>query len=782
VSNTRPGFAVSEAERRRLERIDQVVASGVPALDALIRELADPSWTVRRAVVGALGALGDEALPALLRQLTHDRRDETVLAAVVEALVISTGAVESSLAALLDHPDPAVVGDVAQVLGRRRRPVAVAALISLTRHPNDNVAVAAIEGLGRVGGRAAVEALLASLASGNFFRAFPALDVLGRSGDPRAVQPLAALLHNRHYSLEAARALGRTGDKNAVAPLARRLTEPTLADVRVAAVALARLREEYENRYGQTAPVEELLRRSVDGRAATLRLGQALSQADPAEKGAICAVLGALADDASIPLLISLLGHPGVVGSEAHQALRRLGQRSDLLLAEALRAADSTARVALLPLVTSGGALAEVTACLDDPDPDARSAACAALARIGNPAVAEALFARLEDPNPLVVQSAISAIQSLGSPRTEELALAAARAPSPRVRRWGLRIIAYFGYSRGLPSVLAGIDDADPAVRDSAIHALPFMEGPRAREALLAAARSPLSNSRAAAVRALGNSSGDARIESAVLNALEDDDAWVRYYACQSAGRLRIETALPGLQRLLADPAGQVRVAAIEGLSHFDVDRAQQALMAAARGGEDDVSRAAIIGLGIAGRSEGLPAVIEALRAPDVASRLVAVSALGGFEDSSVNTLLGTMANDPDESVRNGAVSALASRPGAEATGVLIGLLQESHEGEGVWRALAIASPDRVQGILAALEGADDELAAPLASALARMGDAAGSAALLRALSLPNPAARKAAAATLGGVGTRDAMAALRGASVEDPDPEVRRICAAVLV
>src|SRR5204862_55792 len=164
--------------------------------------------------------------------------------------------------------------------------------------------------------RAAVEALLAAVSTGNFFRTFPAIDVLGRSGDPRAVQPLAALLDNRHYALEAARALGRTGDKNAVGPLARRLTEPTIADVRVAA-------------------------------------------------------------------------------------------------------------------------------------------ACAALARIGNPAVAEPLFARLEDGSALVVQAAIAAIQSLGSPQTQTLALAAALAPSPRSRRWGLRILAYFGYGGGLDAILA---------------------------------------------------------------------------------------------------------------------------------------------------------------------------------------------------------------------------------------------------------------------------------------------------------------------------------------
>jgi HEAT repeat protein len=556
-----------------------------------------------------------------------------------------------------------------------------------------------------------------------------------------------------------------------------------LADVRVAAAALARLREEYEARYGQTAPVEELLRRSVDARAATLRLGQAATDADPEEKAAICVVLGVLADDAAIPLLISMLNHPGEVGSAAHQALRRLGQRSDVLLAEALRAADSAARALLLPLVSSGVALPEVTAALADPEPDARAAACGALARIGNPAVAEALFGRLEDSSPLVVQSAIAAIQSLGSPRTEALALAAAASSSSaRVRRWALRIIAYFGYGGGLPAVLAAIDDPDPAVRDSAIHALPFMEGPVAREALLAAARGAVPASRAAAVRALGNAVGDARGDSAVLGALDDGDPWVRYYACQSAGRLRIDSAVPALARLLGDPAGQVRVGAIEGLSHFDVAPARQALMAAARAGEEDVRRAAIIGLGIGGRLEALPTVVEALRAADVASRLVAVSALGGFDDPSVNELLGGMAGDPDEAVRNGAVGALAARPGPEATSVLIGLLERAVDGEAVWKALAVPSPDRVAGILAALERADDELAPSLASALARMGDAAGAAALLRALALANPSARKAAAATLGGLGSREALAAVRTAAVEDPHPEVRRVCAAVLV
>jgi HEAT repeat protein len=781
VTEARPAFTVSEAERTRLDAIDRLLTRGAGAVPELIAALADPSWTVRRAVVGALGALGDDAIPAMVQTLTHDRRDETVQAALVEALACSSGAVEQALAPLIHDPDPAVVADVAHLLGRRQRPASVPVLIALTEHASDNVAVAAVEALGRVGGRTAVEALLGAVSSGNFFRTFPAIDVLGRTGDPRAVAPLAALLDSRHYALEAARALGRTGDKAAVAPLASRLLERTVADVRVAAGALANLQQEFARRYGLTAPIEEGLRRAVDARAATRRLGQALAGADPAETAAIASLLGTLGDESAVPLLLPLLVAPGLVGQAAREGLRRLGRQSDGRLLEALRAADGAGRAALLPLVTGPAALAETLACLEDADAEVRAAACAALARIGDPAAAPGLFARLEDPSPVVVQAAIGAIQSLGSPRTESLALAAARSPSPRVRRWALRILAYFGYPSGLDVLLEAMSADDVHLRDSAIFGLPFMEGPRAKEALLAAARSLEAQTRATAVRAMGSCNGDARIEGAVIGALGDPDPWVRYYACQSAGRLRIEAAPARLSRLLEDPAGQVRVAAIEGLSHFDEPVARDALTGAAHSAEDDVRRAALIGLGIVRGSEALPTVAEATHAEDPATRLVALSALAGFEDPAVDQLLGQAADDPDESVRNGAVSALAGRPGSVATRVLVELARRPNL-PMVQDALSIPSAHRVRGLIDALVTADDELAPLLTSALARMGEETATAALIDTMRAPNPSARKAAASTLGGLGTREALAALRTAAHEDPHPEVRRICSVLLV
>jgi hypothetical protein len=52
---------------------------------------------------------------------------------------------------------------------------------------------------------------------------------------------------------------------------------------------------------------------------------------------------------------------------------------------------------------------------------------------------------------------------------------------------------------------------------------------------------------------------------------------------------------------------------------------------------------------------------------------------------------------------------------------------------------------------------------------------------LFEAMAFPNAAARRAAATTLAAVGSREAFAVLQRSSLEDPDPDVRRICALLL-
>jgi HEAT repeat protein len=775
-------IALTHAERQRAADVARLVRDGPGSIPRLLEMLGDPSWSVRREVIGGLGALGKAAIGPLCEVLERGRDHEGRVAATVDALVASSGEVLEELTVLAGHPNPAVVADAAQVLGRRGIARSLPVLTRLVTHPDDNVAVAAIEALGRIGGPAAIDVLIWAAQSGNFFRVFPAIDVLGRCGDPRAIPALAALLPDNIYMLEVARALGKTGESAAVAPLARLLLHPSEAVVRVAAVALADLFGRHRARYGDEAAPEAALRRAELDPAVTTRLGRSLAGAAPAEQLAIAVVLGAIGGDAALSSLFGLLDVPGPVGESAAAALKRLGKQSDEQIREALGAGDSARRRLLLPIVATLAAAPEVARCLGDPDATVRALACDALARMGAAGAVSALFPLLADSNQRVVQAASAAIQSLGSEETRALALRHASDGDPALRRGALKILSYFGFSEALPLFLAALGDEDPRTRGAALVGLAFVDEPAALEALLAASRTGDDKTRGLAMRALGMTTrDDARIGEQLRRGLEDPDAWVRYYACQALGKLALADATAAVVRLLDDPAGQVRVAAVEALTHFGNEAALDELTRLAESGEPDVQRAALVGLGMAQRPRSRAALAQAARSPDAATRLLAIAALATPAAADAVPILEAAARDPDDNVRAAALGFLAGLPGAEGSRILLELLREPAGRDGILPFLSVPADGRVPALLRALEAAGDDLAPALASALARMRTAEAKGALVQAMSLHSVPARKAAAAALASLRIPEGLSALRHAVESDPDPRVRQVCSVLL-
>ena len=100
---------------------------------------------------------------------------------------------------------------------------------------------------------------------------------------------------------------------------------------------------------------------------------------------------------------------------------------------------------------------------------------------------------------------------------------------------------------------------------------------------------------------------------------------------------------------------------------------------------------------------------------------------------------------------------------------------------EQVQAALSLDAEGRVEGLLDALEAADDEGAALLTSALARQRRPEAADGLLTAMKMPNVAARKAAASALSVLRTKAGTLALQRAAENDPEPEVRQICSLLL-
>lgn len=766
--------AASEPER--LLRVRTLVNGDPGALDELLAMRLDPSWTVRREVVAALGHLGDAALPALCRSLVRERDDETRIAATVDALVASRGDVEAALKALASSAEAVVLADVAQILGRRHSQTSLQTLALLVEHVDDNVSVAAIEALGRIGGRGVVDVLVKAVESRRFFRCFAAIDVLGKSGDPRAIAPLVGLLDNPQYGFEAMRALGRTGDRAAVGPLCRLLAASSDGVVRAVAQALADLRQRYGERLGTTLPIEEALRRAAPSGAAR-RLMHCMNGADVSEQVAIVEALGCLHEDSATPTLLHALDAAPAVAATAAKVLKQLASSSETQWIEALRLGNSLRRQAILPIISRTNALEAVLECLSDESATVRRLACEALTSLGRPEATPILFERLHDRSPAVVQAAISAISALGSSDTLALATAAAAANAPAVRRAALRILSYTGRPEALSVFESGTRDADVRVRDAAIHGLSLIETPRAVDLLLELTHDASAATRASAVRALGGTNTDVQVIEQLLQALQDGDPWVRYYACQSLGKLGDVAAVPAVVERLADVAGQVRVAAIEALSRLGGERAFQALGEAATSSDVDQRRAALVGLGLSSTDRAVPLLLPHAESDDVATRLIAISALANFQTPATLEVLGRALYDADENVRAAAIGLLGKRSSTEATLLLTALLRDPTNAERAYAALCQPQAERVAGLCTALYAADDEHAIQLTHILARLNQADATAALFEALTVDNPAARKAAATTLAAVGGHEARTALRRLAKEDPDAEVRRVC-----
>lgn len=742
--------------------------------------LGDPSWTVRRAVVAGLAALGDDAAVALCAWLRDERTNETSIAAAVDALSGSLGTkVTNEVFRLAKHDNPQVAADAAQILGRRRVPTAVLVLGELVHHDNDNVSVAAIEALGTIGGTSAVEALIRVIESRRFFRTFPAIQVLSRTGDPRSVPPLAALLADETYRLEVVRALGRTGMASAIAPITSLLQNPSDAIVRLVAVSLAELisRADWT---GTAEQVSDVLRPAIAPWLA--RIASALRGADPAERTAIAILLGRAGDASVLPAIASMLEDSTTSGAAA-DALQQIGRTSDEALIDALAAPDPAQRAAILPLVRSKQAAASIRGLLRDDDAEVRARACEALARVGDVASVPLLFEALADTSARVTHAAVSAILTLGSSETETLALAAVRSGRSSVRRHAIRLLGAFGYASAFEPLRDAIDDSDRRIAELAIAGLGTIEDARVEDVLTKLASSPDDALRSAVMRAAAQRSATSAVKL-LAKGIADSSAWVRYYAAQGLGRLGAGDGTQVSDLLiqkLRDPAPQVRIAVIEALSRIGSPQAWDAVQRAAASTDPDERRAGLVGVGMHAREGATAILIEAAKSNDPATRLVAVSGLARLHEPRALAALEEAIGDATAEVRDAALSLLAERDDEAAAHVLVDCALRSAPDHPVQRALSRPGSSRITAILSRLSSADDRMAPVLVAALTRMKAETANAALFKALALTNPAARAAAASALVAANATGAQQAVSLLAHNDPDPEVRRVCTAAL-
>jgi len=341
----------------------------VSAAQSLFLQLSRSADVGKRAAgIAGLGRTGGQGALGRLMAATYDS-DPVVRGAVTEALIALPGqeATEAIAQALSytgpDQPPP--VGLFIRVLGDRKDPAAIPALVGVLKRDDPNLRLDALRALGRIGAGDAdtARAILAAAPGGSDDLLDAAEEALARIPGDAVTQAIAAGAED--------------------------------ADAKVRALALRSL----GYRPGATLLIDVLLRARGD--------------ADESVRLAAVRSLGRLRDADTVLALVPLLDPPGPVADAAQQALSRFTDPSataDLVAAAQDADTSPTARAGILRALTPRGdkALSELfTTAAADADAGVAVAGLEGLARLQDAATAPAFVARIHDENPDVRRAAV---------------------------------------------------------------------------------------------------------------------------------------------------------------------------------------------------------------------------------------------------------------------------------------------------------------------------------------------------------------------------------------
>jgi HEAT repeat protein len=735
--------------------------------------LSSEDWRTRRQAVEHLVAEPEQAtVPELIDRLRKDHRDPSVLNSVLQLLTSGAWETVEALIGLRDDDDAEVRMYAAMALGDVRDRRATAALIGLLDDKDVNVRYHAIEALSKLKASEAVDALADIANSGEFFLAFPAIDALSAIGDSRVAPRLVPLLDNETLRSATIATLAQLGDHSIVLPLVAMMDRPPLAAI--VAQALTTLHERYEREFHEGRFVADLVATNVS-RTGAGNLLEALNTTTGEPLRMVVRVLGWMDDESIIEGLTRLLGSASL-RSEVVETLVRHGRRVAPLLCRQLESENLDIRKAAITALGRIGDRTSVPALIDALQEEELTVdAAGALARIGDPRAYEALLELLGHDRGAIRLAAIAALNSIGDPRMPQDIRNLLKSPNPHLRESAVRIAGYFGYSECKDLLLDRVHDASESVRRAVVENLSNLHDDRVLPALMMAISDESPKIRVAAAQSLGHMENLTALPQ-LMRALRDTDPWVRYYAARALAEVRSPESMDVLASALHhDTATQVRIAAADALGAIGGRRAVSMLAPFVDSEDRDLSRAALLALGVVGHPDALNPIRSALRSEDSRRRLDAVHAVASRRDSeAAESLQWAAASDSDPSVIEAATEALARMATPEAVAALLRLSSDRRLRDRVIAQISRLGPSHLRWIAAGLSSPQLETRRSVVEALGRMKHPEASEIIGKALDDDRPEVRLEAVRALRRLGSLAVERKLLQIAHGDPDPGVR--------
>jgi HEAT repeat protein len=235
----------------------------------------------------------------------------------------------------LDHYDPAIRAAAARVVGRLRVKSASEGLLKAVNDSSGPVRFASMRALGEIRDERAVQALTEQL---NYYEkgegAWSALDALALIAHPSSVPTFQAHLTHKDPALRrsAVEGLARAGDDKAVASFVMSVNQDEAEMVR-AAMAYALHRKGYANYLGRLIDFMDQERSAQQVQVYLMELGPSvipkivprLQEPDEGVREHLAAVLGAIGDQSTVPVLTALKADRNSdVAAAATQAIERI--------------------------------------------------------------------------------------------------------------------------------------------------------------------------------------------------------------------------------------------------------------------------------------------------------------------------------------------------------------------------------------------------------------------------------------------------------------------------
>ncbi len=724
---------------------------GPQSVAPLISMLADRASIVRQTASLALAKTADQRAIEPLLALLHDKDLEVRIAAnkaletlewqpadgmaqVERALAtqsweqlhqIGKPAVAQLLAAL-NKADPAVLVNIADVLGRIGDSRAILPLVGLTVYDNSKVRNSALRALEQLMPETDEQKVQRALA----LKRWPEAAQTG----PLAVGPLIQAFHRSESEAQRAilEALGAIGDGQAIETLALLVTENRPSDLRrTAAEALEKLSPQNEEQKLKRALAlrkwDELASLGPVTVEPLLRLLR-----DPALTSDVAKILGKIGDSRAIIPLADILIEKGDLAQVAEALSQLAPGNEDHRLYQAI-ARQRWNEVESFGAAAVGGLMRVL---LQSTSQTHRQGAVQVLIQINSEKSVPGLIKALKDRNGAVAAQAASALAEMGRAEAVEALIQCLDHSQPEAKRAAISALVQLQAQGASWKIIGLLYGLDVTVCVSAAEALGKLKNPDALKPLLSCLDNQDIRLRAAAIIALGQLD-DINSVKAIVTAREDSAPKVRQAATSAFSQLKAR--LRPSDRLWASLAMHNWRLAVE----FGT-AAVEPLIALLQAESREVRHGALSALREIGDGRACDSFIVCLKDEDPAIRASAAGGLGELGDGRAATPLCGCLEDPERSVSQSAEHALVQL-GSAAVEPMAGLLE--HE------KLRLR-----------------EMAARI---LGKIGDVGGMMPLLKSLNDSGRNVRAAAAHSLGEIGNFGAVEGLIAVST-DPEPRVR--------